>query len=67
MAARSREIAQRSVADVGDADVPADGAWSTRVTAADAPPARAAGRVVRGAPDEAARELVDFLAARRLI
>jgi len=67
MAARSREIAQRSVADVGDAAVPAGGAWSTRVTAADAPPARAAGRVVRGAPDEAAREVVDFLAARRLI
>ena len=28
--------------------VPAGGAWSTRVTAADAPPARAAGRVVTG-------------------
>jgi electron transfer flavoprotein beta subunit len=66
MAARSREITQRTVADLGDVAIPA-GAWSTRVTAAEAPPARAAGRVVRGTPDEAAREIVDFLAARRLI
>ena len=67
MAARSREIAQRSVADLGDVDVPAAGAWSTRVTAAEAPPARATGRVVRGTPDESATEIADFLAARRLI
>jgi electron transfer flavoprotein beta subunit len=66
MAARSREITQRTVADLGDVAIPA-GAWSTRVMAAEAPPARAAGRVVRGTPDEAAREIVDFLAARRLI
>jgi electron transfer flavoprotein beta subunit len=66
MAARSREITQRTVADLGDVAIPA-GAWSTRVRAAEAPPARAAGRVVRGTPDEAAREIVDFLAARRLI
>ena len=67
MAARSREIAQRTVADLAEADMPAGGGWSTRVTAAEAPPARAAGRVVRGTPDEAAREVVDFLAARRLV
>ena len=66
MAARSREIAQRTVADLGDTAIPGS-TWSTRVTAAEAPPARAAGRVVRGTPDEAAREVVDFLAARRLI
>jgi electron transfer flavoprotein beta subunit len=66
MAARSREIAQRSLGDLGDVPVPAGG-WSTRVTAAEPPPSRAAGRVVRGAPDEAAREIADFLAGRRLI
>jgi electron transfer flavoprotein beta subunit len=66
MAARSREIAQRSVADLGDDAAPGS-EWSTRVTAAEAPPARAAGRVVRGTPEEAAREVVDFLASRRLI
>jgi electron transfer flavoprotein beta subunit len=67
MAARSREIAQRSIAALGDVTLPADGAWSTTVTAAEPPPARAAGRVVRAPADEAARELADFLAARRLI
>src|SRR5829696_2777754 len=67
MAARSREIAQRTVVDLAEPDVPTGGAWSTRVTAAEAPPARAAGRVVRGTPDESAREVVDFLASRRLI
>ena len=68
MAARSREIAQRSRGRPrATRTCPRGGGWSTRVTAADAPPARAAGRVVRGAPDEAAREVVDFLAARRLI
>ena len=56
MAARSREIAQRAVADLADAEVPADGAWATRVVAADKPAARAAGRVVKAPPDEAARE-----------
>jgi electron transfer flavoprotein beta subunit len=66
MAARSREIAQRSLGDLGDVPVPSGG-WATRVTDAEPPPARAAGRVVRGAPDEAAREIVDFLAGRRLI
>jgi hypothetical protein len=32
-----------------------------------APPPRAATRVVRGAPDDAARELVAFLAERRIV
>src|SRR3954452_17813144 len=65
MAARQREIAQRSVADTGAA-VPADGAWASRVTDAAKPPARAAGRVVRAPADEAAREIVTFLADRRI-
>ncbi len=67
MAARSREIAQRSAADLPDAAVPADGAWATRVVEAEKPAARAAGRVVKSPPDDAAREIADFLAGRRLI
>ena len=67
MAARSREIATRSLADLGDGLAPAGGEWATRVVAADKPPARAAGRVVRAPASEAAQEVADFLADRRLI
>jgi electron transfer flavoprotein beta subunit len=67
MAARSREIVTRSLADLGDpALVPGEG-WATRVVAADRPPARAAGRVVQAPAADAAREIADFLAERRLI
>ena len=67
MAARSREIAIRSLADLGADLAPADGAWATTVLAADLPPARAAGRVISGPAADAAREIADFLADRRLI
>jgi electron transfer flavoprotein beta subunit len=68
MAARSREIANRSVSDLGDgADVPADHAWTSRVLEASKPPARAAGRVVKAPPPDAAREVAEFLAGRRII
>ncbi len=67
MAARSREIAVRSLADLGDGLAPAGGAWATRVVAAEKPPERAAGRVVKAPPADAAREVADFLAGRRLI
>jgi electron transfer flavoprotein beta subunit len=67
MAARSREIATRSLASLGDGLAPADGAWATRVTAAEPPAARAAGRTVSGAPPDVAREIADFLVDRRLI
>jgi electron transfer flavoprotein beta subunit len=67
MAARSREIASRSLADLGGGLAPADGTWATRVVAAEPPVARAAGRTVTGAPADAAREIADFLADRRLI
>jgi electron transfer flavoprotein beta subunit len=67
MAARSREIAVRSLADLGDGLVPADGRWATQVIAADKPPARAAGRVVQAPPADAAREIADLLADRRII
>ncbi len=68
MAARSREIVTLSLADLaGDDLAPADGQWATRVVRADKPPARAAGRVVTGPAADAAREIADVLAARRLI
>ena len=40
---------------------------TTAVVGSEAPPPRAATRVVRGPADEAAREVVAFLAERRLI
>ena len=43
------------------------GTWATRVIAADPPPARATGRVVKAPAADAAREIADFLADRRLI
>jgi electron transfer flavoprotein beta subunit len=67
MAARSREIANRSLADLGDGLAPVDGTWATKVLAAEPPPARAAGRVISGPAADAAREIADFLADRRLI
>jgi electron transfer flavoprotein beta subunit len=67
MAARSREIAVRSLADLGDGVALADGAWSSRVLAVDLPPGRAAGRVISAPAPEAAREVADFLADRRII
>ena len=69
MAARSREIAVRALAELdggGSPLVPTNG-WATRVLAADPPPARAAGRVVRGPAAGAATEVAEFLAGRRLI
>jgi electron transfer flavoprotein beta subunit len=68
MAARSREIAQRSLADLGDDSLaPSDGRWATAVVAAEKPRARAAGRTVSGPAADAAREIADFLADRRII
>jgi electron transfer flavoprotein beta subunit len=66
MAARSREIAARSLAELGGDLAPAGG-WATKVLEADPPPARAAGRVIQQPAAEAAREVADFLAARRII
>ena len=67
MAARSREIVTLGLGDLGDDLAPADGAWATSVVSADPPPTRAAGRVVTGGAADAAREIADFLADRRLI
>lgn len=68
MAARSKEIATRSVADLGlDPATIGGAAATTAVLGTKAPPARAATEIVRGAPGEGAARIVDFLAKRRII
>jgi electron transfer flavoprotein beta subunit len=68
MAARSKEIVTKSLADLGiDAGSVGGAVATTKVLGSEAPPPRAATRVVRGAPDEAAREVVAFLAERRIV
>jgi electron transfer flavoprotein beta subunit len=68
MAARSREISIRSLADIGlTAGDVGGAAATTRVIAVRTPVARAATRVVREPAPEAARQIVAFLADRRLI
>ena len=68
MAARSKEIRTIGLSDLGiePATVGLAGA-TTKVVGSRAPEARAATRVVREAPDEAARQVVALLAERRLI
>ncbi|MEX2183095.1 MAG: electron transfer flavoprotein subunit beta/FixA family protein [Chloroflexota bacterium] len=68
MAARGKEIVTMSLADLGiDPSTVGTAGATTRVLDATAPPPRAATRVIRETPDEAARQVVDFLAERRLI
>ena len=67
MSARSREIAVRSLADFPEGLVPAVGGWATTVLSAVPPATRAVGRTVTAGPADAAREIADFLADRRLI
>ena len=68
MAARSKEIATISLADLGiDPGSVGTAGATTRVVSSAPPPPRAATQVVREAPDEAARQIVTFLAERRLI
>jgi electron transfer flavoprotein beta subunit len=67
MAARTRQITTLSVADLGGDLLPPDGQWPSRVLGVEKPPSRAAGRTITGAPGDAAREIADFLADRRLI
>jgi len=68
MAARGKEISTLSLADLGidPATVGTAGA-TTRVVDSTPPPPRGATRVIRESPDEAARQVVEFLAERRLI
>jgi electron transfer flavoprotein beta subunit len=68
MAARSKEIATLSLADLGlDSATVGGAAATTAVTGSRPPEARAATRVVREAAPEAAKQVVAFLAERRLI
>jgi electron transfer flavoprotein beta subunit len=68
MGARSKEIVQKSLADLGlSADEVGSAGARTVVTRKRTPPPRGAARVVKGAPDEAAKEIVALLAERKLI
>ena len=74
MAARSKSIETKALGDVGDVGGGAaapDGVGgavaTTAVLGAEAPPPRAATRVIREPADEAARQVVAFLAERRII
>jgi electron transfer flavoprotein beta subunit len=68
MGARSKEMAIRSLADLGLGSDGVGGAVATTVVLAQrAPAARAAAQIVREAPDVAARAVIDFLADRRAI
>jgi electron transfer flavoprotein beta subunit len=65
MAARQKEITTRSLKDTG-MDTPVGG-WSTTLLGATPPPSRGETRVIRGPAAEAAKEVADFLAGRRII
>ena len=68
MAARSKQIETRGLGDLEVEEGSVGGAVATtEVLGAEAPPPRAATRVVREAPDVAAREIVAFLAERWII
>jgi electron transfer flavoprotein beta subunit len=68
MAARSKTLETRTVANLDDLSSPVGGAVATtEVLGAEAPPPRARTRVVRGSADDAAREVVAFLVERRII
>jgi electron transfer flavoprotein beta subunit len=68
MGARSKEIATKSLADLGlDAGSVGGDVATTTVTDTKTPPARGATRVVKGAAADSAKEIVDFLASRRII
>ena len=68
MAARSKEITTLSLADLGiDAGSVGLSGATTKVVDSRPPAARGATKIVRDAPDEAARQIVDLLAERRLI
>jgi electron transfer flavoprotein beta subunit len=68
MAARSKEVATKSLADLGlDGGAVGGAAGRTKVRGTEKPPARGATQVVRGTPEEGAKAIVDLLASRRLI
>jgi electron transfer flavoprotein beta subunit len=68
MAARSKTLETKALADVPFGDAEVGGAVATsKVLGSEAPPPRAATRVIREPADEAARQVVAFLAERRII
>jgi electron transfer flavoprotein beta subunit len=68
MGARAKEMAVRTLADLGLDGAAVGGGSATTVVVAQRPPAaRAAVRFVREAPHVAAREIVDFLVERRAV
>jgi len=67
MAARSKTIETRSLADVAPSREVGGAVSTTAVVGSEAPPPRAATRVVRAPAEEAGREVVAFLAERRII
>jgi electron transfer flavoprotein beta subunit len=68
MAARSKEIATKSLADLGvDAASVGGDVATTKVIDSRVPPARGETEVVRGSASEGAARIVTFLAQRRLI
>ena len=68
MSARSKSLETKALADVPIGDAPVGGAVATwKVLGSEAPPPRAATRVIREPADEAAREVVAFLVERRII
>jgi electron transfer flavoprotein beta subunit len=68
MAARAKEIATRSLADLGiDPSTVGLGASTTTLVATTAPPARGATEIVRGGALDGAARIVELLAARRII
>ncbi|MES2208968.1 MAG: electron transfer flavoprotein subunit beta/FixA family protein [Chloroflexota bacterium] len=68
MAARSKEIATRTLGDIGvDAAAVGGAVASTRVVETRKPPARGATTMVRGTAAEGADAIVAFLAERRII
>ncbi len=68
MGARAKEMAVQTLDDLGLDPLVVGGAAATTVVVAQRPPAeRAATRVIREAPDLAAREIVNLLVERRAI
>jgi electron transfer flavoprotein beta subunit len=69
MAARSKTLETKALADVSVAggEAPVGGAVSTTQVLGAEPPPRGATRVIREPADEAARQVVAFLAERRII
>jgi electron transfer flavoprotein beta subunit len=68
MSARSKEIVVQSLADLGlDPGSVGGAVATTRLTATRTPPPRAAARIIKAPPAEAAREVVDYLAERWIV